>query len=179
MTDVTPNVTPEELFSRIGSKERLEAIAAYDLANLELRAELNALATRTAAAVDSPVGLVSAILDTMQLLTGRCGLPEEHWAAQVNATPAEWSVCAYALSSEMPYLRGDLAADPVHARSPLVYAEGLLAYAGMAVVDPNGTVLGMVCVLDVRTRDWTIDDVEVLRGAATEAAAILRRYPAA
>ncbi len=39
---------------------------------------------------------------------------------------------------------------------------GVIAYAGVPVLNSEGAVLGSFCVIDTKPRQWTTDDVELL-----------------
>jgi serine phosphatase RsbU (regulator of sigma subunit) len=46
---------------------------------------------------------------------------------------------------------------------------GVRAWAGFPLVEPNGRVLGSFCVVDIRPREWTVRDLEVLKVLAQAA----------
>ncbi len=171
----TPTGT-EVLFACIGTAERMAALAGYDLDSPELRRELDTLARRTSAAVGAPISLVNVVLDTVQVLVGRHGLRDGHWADVTGGMPAEWSMCAYAVEERRPYIRTDLRRDPMHAGSPLVTVEGLRSYAGMPILNPDGVVLGMHCALDLRPRSFSAEHLLALREGAVRSAEVLERY---
>lgn len=176
MTAQHPSGSPGALFSRIGTPERMRALARYDLDSASLRSELDEVAEQTSARVGAPISFVNLVLDTVQVLAGRHGLPTGHWTVQADGMPAEWSICAYAVEQRTPYVRTDLSRDPLHADSPLVAVEGLVSYAGMPVLDADGLVLGMHCVMDVRPRQFTADHLVALREGAARSAEILDRH---
>ncbi len=176
MTVLGADGSPEVLFTRIGTPERMAVLAGYDLDSPALQAELDEVARWTSERVGAPISLVNIVLDTVQLLVGKHGVPAGHWSNITGGMPAEWSVCAYAVDRRTTYIRPDLARDPVHAGSPLVTEESFRSYAGMPIVDPDGVVLGMHCAIDVQPRQFTADQLVVLREGAERSAKILQRY---
>lgn len=153
---------------------RLREIAAYNLFDRTMRAELDVICQRTADKLDQPIGLVTIVLDSAQLVIGKSGLAG--WIAASEGTPAEWAFCARAVTSEMPYLVPDAVADAVQKDNPLVRFDGVAAYAGVPLRSPNGQMLGAHCVLNDRAQDFTAEHVALLEEAATEIVAVLDRY---
>ena len=48
-----------------------------------------------------------------------------------------------------------------------VTVDGIVAYAGMPLVDSAGETIGSLCVVDSEPRDWTDDEVETLEAPYT------------
>ena len=154
--------------------ERLREIAAYNLFDRDLRAELDVVCQRTADRLNQPIGLVTIVLDSAQLVVGRSGLAG--WIAATEGTPAEWSFCARAVTSGQPYVVPDAHQDPVQSQNPLVMMDGVTAYAGVPLRSANGQMLGAHCVLNDKPHEFSADDVEVLEAAGAEIIAIMDRY---
>ena len=158
----------------IDNYDRLAVLGRIDLDNPELRDRLDAITERTAARLGQPVGLVSMVLDTAQLFLGSHGLGG--WLADVNGTPVEWSFCADVVTTGAPYVVPDAEADARQKTNPLVTSDGVRTYAGAPIV-VDGMVLGAHCVIGFQAREFTEEDLNVLRAGAEEVAALLTRYP--
>jgi GAF domain-containing protein len=168
--------TANDLFDRLGTPSRMRRLAAYDLFNPGLSAELDALAARTAQRLHAPISLVSVVLDSSQCILGAHGIAG--WVADTRGIPAEWAICAHTVLTGAPYCVSDVASAPRHRENPLVAMTGLHAYAGVPLTDRTGQHLGAHCVLDDVPREFTADDLDVLTEGAVGAMHILNKYPA-
>lgn len=74
------------------------------------------------------------------------------------------------MGSEEALIVDDAARDPRTRDNPSVEKMGVAAWAGFPLRAPGGAVLGSFCVTDVRPREWSERDVEILRGLAAAAA---------
>jgi GAF domain-containing protein len=52
-----------------------------------------------------------------------------------------------------------------------VRERGVVAYAGIPLVDPSGAVIGVLCAIDDKPRAWSDEDVATLRRLARRAIA--------
>jgi GAF domain-containing protein len=153
--------------------DRIRVIAGLDLRNPHLRAQLDAITTRTAERLGLPISLASIVLDTAQFLAGSHGVAG--WIAEAEGTPVEWSFCAHAVASAAPYVVPDTAADPEQSGNPLVTEDGFRSYAGFPVT-VDGAVLGAHCVIGTEPRDFTTADLAWLEESAKEISDLLERY---
>ena len=158
----------------LAQRDRLAAIAEIDLDAPELRRRLDELAARTAGALGLPIGLVSIVVDSAQMLAGSSGVTG--WIAEAGGTPVEWSFCANAVVRRAPYVVQDAANDELQHDNPLVTVDGFASYAGAPLLAPGGHVLGAQCVLGLEPRAFGPEDVRLLETSAAEAVAILEEY---
>jgi GAF domain-containing protein len=159
----------------LASAARMRTLAAYDLFNAALRQRLTEISKWTSDRLGVPTALVSVVLDSAVYHAGGHGVTG--WMAAAEGTPIEWAFCAHAvLSGERVYVVTDAAASPVHSRSPLVTDQGIRAYAGAPLTDPGGQVLGMHCVTATSPREFTADELDVLRRTADEIMEVLAGY---
>lgn len=157
------------------SADRIRTLAAYDLFNTALRRRLAEISKRTAQRLGVPTALVSIVLDSAVYHAGGHGVTG--WMAAAEGTPIEWAFCAHAaLSGESVYVVTDATTSPVHSRSPLVTEQGIRAYAGAPLTDPGGQVLGMHCVTAASPREFTEEELDVLRSTADEIMEVLAGY---
>lgn len=163
-----------DLFTRLGTPERMRQIAAYDLFNPELKARLDVVAARSAAQLHAPVSLISVILDSSQFILGGHGV--SGWVAEAQGTPAEWALCTHTVLDGRPYCVSDNTADPLHADNPLLTMAGLRSYAGVPLRDDSGHNIGSHCVLNPGPRDFTGSDLAVLQQGADDVMQILAEY---
>jgi GAF domain-containing protein len=129
------------------------------------------LLAQAAAQTGSCLSLLNVVLTGTQVVSGAYGL--RGWLADARATPAEWSLCATVVRTGAPYVVADLSADPRHADNPLCTVDGLRSYAGVPLHDLDRRVLGALCVLDTRPRQYSRDDLILLRQLADRSLARL------
>lgn len=154
--------------------DRLVALTRYDLNDPQLRAELDDITRGTAEQLGQPVSLVTIVLDRAQLFLGSHGLVG--WAGEGDGTPAEWAFCAELVRTGELYVMPDATVDPLHHDNPLVTEVGVRSYAGAPVITEDGRVLGGHCVVGLEPRQYSDDDLAVLRAAAQQVMSILPRY---
>ena len=157
----------------IADIDRIRVIAGLDLRHPQLRAELDAITTRTANRLGLPISLASIVLDTAQFLAGSHGVGG--WIAEAEGTPVEWSFCAQTVASGAPYVVPDAATDPLQSGNPLVTEDGIRSYAGFPVT-VDGAVLGAHCVIGTEPHDFTTADLAWLEQSAKEISELLQRY---
>ena len=70
--------------------------------------------------------------------------------------------CHYAIQSSSPLVIDDTVAHPVYSKVPTVKSLGVGAYLGIPLVMENGHAIGSLCAIDVKPRNWTATEIEVL-----------------
>jgi excisionase family DNA binding protein len=107
------------------------------------------LAART---LEMPIALITLLTPTRQWFKSRQGL-------DMADTPRSWAFCNHTILQNQCMVAEDLAADPRFADNPAVVdAPNFRFYAGCPVVDPDGFILGSLCVIDTRPR--TLDETQ-------------------
>ncbi|WP_336027095.1 GAF domain-containing SpoIIE family protein phosphatase [Geodermatophilus sp. FMUSA9-8] len=135
-------------------------------------ADLDRLATLVRTMLDVPTALVTLVGPDEQVFPGAVGLPGA-WQ-QRRRTPLSHSFCQYVRASAQPLVVRDAREVEVLAGNGAIADLGVVAYCGVPLVGPDGDVVGAVCAIDGRPRDWTDTDVEVLTQIAGLAASELR-----
>jgi GAF domain len=131
---------------------RLGRLRSLDLLDRPARPNLDRLVRLACDLLDAPIGLVSVVDRDRQFFLAAHGLPA--LVASARQTSLDYSICKYPVASGRPLIVGDTRAEPLLAVSPAVTEMGVLAYAGIPLVDPQGQPLATFCVIDVRARDW-------------------------
>jgi len=110
------------------------------------------------------VALVSLVDAHGQVFPGALGLPEP-WQT-TRRTPLTHSFCQHVVLSQQPLVITD-ARDDDRVRDNLAIRDlSVVAYAGMPLVDADGLVVGSLCAIDSRPREWSADDLAVLADLA-------------
>lgn len=152
--------------------DRLAAVLALGLHDPEQSGpRLAALLEQVALDLDAPVALLTGVLTDVLVHAGAHGL--DGWMAESRALPVEWSPCLEVVRSGRPRVVPDLSEDAATRESPLVTVDGLRAYAGVPVQAADGSVVGALCIVDARPRDFGPEVVARLGVAAQAALALL------
>jgi diguanylate cyclase (GGDEF)-like protein len=141
--------------------ERLRAIRASDLADPRLVSELDDLVRLAARVTDSPMAAVSLIERETQLLLCTVGI-------EARVSPRGASICDHTIRGLGPLVVDDTATDPRFRDSPLVTGSPhIRSYAG-APVHVGHLPFGALCVLDVRPRVHSTEQLDLLGAVARQ-----------
>jgi hypothetical protein len=94
--------------------------------------------------------------------------------ASPRSTPLTHSFCQYVVTSAEPLIVPDAREHPLLRDNRGVHDLGVVAYAGMPLTDETGDVLGSLCAIDIRPRQWTDDELTALRDLADACSTELR-----
>src|SRR5262245_18675399 len=115
-----------------------------------------------------PVALVSLVDSDRQWFKSVQGLP-------INETPRVVSLCAHAILGDAALVVPDATKDERFHENPLVVGDPHVRfYAGQVLRGPDGAKVGTLCILDRKPREFSEDDVHVLRDLASMAQSELR-----
>ncbi|MEU6077062.1 SpoIIE family protein phosphatase [Micromonospora sp. NPDC047074] len=122
--------------------------------------------------LDVPVALVSLVDADRQFFPGETGLAQP-WAAR-RQTPLSHSFCQHVVDPGSPLVLSDARRHPTLRDSLAVPELGVVAYAGMPLTDLQGRVLGSLCAIDDKPRDWTAEQLRTLTDLAAACSSELR-----
>jgi GAF domain-containing protein len=143
---------------------RLDALHATGLLDSDISPEFDRLARLASHVLNAPVALVSLVDRHRQFFKSCLGLPEP-WASR-RGSPLTHSFCQHAVASREPLLVSDAREHPLLKDNLAIRDMGVIAYAGIPLLDGDGFALGTLCVIDSRPRHWTTHQVEVLSDIA-------------
>jgi GAF domain-containing protein len=143
---------------------RLEALEATGLLDSDVSPSFDRLARLAAHVLHAPVALVSLVDSDRQFFKSCLGLPEP-WATQ-RSSPLTHSFCQHAVASRGPLLVSDAREHPVLRDNLAIRDMGVIAYAGIPLIDDAGHALGTLCVIDSQPRHWTSHQVQLLSDIA-------------
>ena len=144
--------------------DRLEALHATGLLDSDVNPSFDRLARLASKVLNAPVALVSLVDADRQFFKSCLGLPEP-WATQ-RGTPLSHSFCQHAVASREPLIVDDSREHDLLRDNPAIRDIGVIAYAGIPLIDADGHALGTLCVIDSRPRHWTTDQVQLLSDLA-------------
>lgn len=127
---------------------------------------LTRLATRS---LGVPVALVSLVDTDRQFFKSAIGLPEP-WAT-ARQTPLSHSFCQHVVTTAEPLIVADAREHPLVRDNLAVPNLGVVAYAGIPLLTPDGQVIGSFCAIDTKPRAWSQLDLDILTDLAGSAAA--------
>jgi GAF domain-containing protein len=150
--------------SAVRDSDRLDALRATGLLDSDVTPSFDRLARLAAQVLNAPVALVSLVDSDRQFFKSCLGLPEP-WASARQA-PLTHSFCQHAVASRQPLLVDDSREHELLRENLAIRDMGVIAYAGIPLIDPDGYVLGTLCVTDSRPRHWTTHQVQLLSDLA-------------
>jgi GAF domain-containing protein len=125
---------------------------------------MDELAAWVCIALAVPAALVSLVGADQQVVPGMTGL-REPWVSQRSAR-LTFPFCRHVVTTAQPLVITDARVHHL-ARDDLAIADvGVVAFAGMPLVDDAGNVLGALCAIDHEPRDFTPVDLDTLRNIA-------------
>jgi formate hydrogenlyase transcriptional activator len=146
---------------KIQDSSRLAALRRTSLLDSPPEEAFDRLTRLATSVLHVPVALVSLVDEDRQFFKSCVGLKEP--LASLRQTPLTHSFCKHAVSSGEPFVVQDARKHPLVRDYLPVSEEGVIAYAGIPLITPEGFTLGTLCVVDDRPREWTEEEIEILR----------------
>jgi PAS domain S-box-containing protein len=160
----SPVADPPARSCGIGDPARLAALHGLDLLDSAPEEAFDRLTRLAGTVLGAPMALVSLVDDTRQFFKSMVGLPEP-WASRREA-PLSHSFCRHVVEKAEPLIVADAREHPLVRDNPAVPDLGVVAYAGIPLILSTGEVLGSFCVIDVKPRDWTEQEIAALKDIA-------------
>ena len=151
---------------------RLAAVRATGLLDTGPDEEFDQLGRLACRVLDTPYAFVTLVDDTRSFWKTCIGVASSDPADRQNAV--EESFCQYVVRSDEPLIVGDVTANALTRDNPSIESMGVRAWAGHPIRDARGLVLGTMCAVDVETRDWSVDDDDLLRLLAESAGNVIQ-----
>lgn len=151
-----PRTSPATIIA--DEPNRLAALRRLGILDTAPEERYDRLARLAAAALDTPIALISIVDEHRQWFKARVGL-------DAPETPRELAFCAHAIaqSTPGPFVVEDATADDRFADNPLVTGHpDIRFYAGQVVRDPDGWPMGTICAIDNAPRRLGEADRQVL-----------------
>ena len=119
----------------------------------------------TARALNVPLTLVSLVTEDQQIFSGMDGTLPEPWHS-ARGTPLSHSFCQHVAHRGKPLIITDSREHPLVRDNPAVNELNVIAYAGMPLTTASGHSFGSLCAIDHRVREWTVAELDTLKGLA-------------
>ncbi|MBB2946971.1 PAS domain S-box-containing protein [Actinoplanes lutulentus] len=150
----------------IADPVRLAAVAGTGLIDGVPSPVLDEITALTMRLLDVRVALLNLVDAASQCSVSRGDGPV---APELRHLPITHSYCRHVVESGEPLVVDDAREHPLLRDNPAVHEYHAVAYAGMPVRSPDGSVLGTLCVFDTETRTWSETDLATLKGLAAAA----------
>ena len=148
--------------ARLRDPGRLAAVRRTQLLDSPPEPSFDHFTREASTRLGAPISLVTLVDEDRQFFKSVHGRPEP------RQTPLSESVCKYAVLHREAVVIDDLCD---HAELQEAVDQGVRAYCGAPLTTSDGHVLGALCVLDSRPREWTPDQVRTLTVMAAEVVA--------
>lgn len=141
-------------------RERLARLSQLEILDTPPEESFDRLTRLAARLLDVPVTLVSLVDDRRQFFKSQHGLPEPH--ASLRETPLSHSFCQHVVTAAAPLVVSNARRHPQVCDNPAIPDLGVLAYLGVPLKTSDGVILGALCAIDVKPREWSPDDIGTL-----------------
>jgi GAF domain-containing protein len=146
--------------SLLHDPKRLDALKRTGLMGTPRELAFDRLAELAARVLRVPLTIVSFIGDKTQFFKASSGMPEP--LNTLREIPLDGSICRYTLRGE-PIIVADASVDPLLMYHPATKPWGIVAFIALPMITHDGHVLGSFCAVDHQKREWSEDDIYVLR----------------
>lgn len=133
----------------INEQQRLQAVSEYNLIDTLAEEDYDSISKLVANICDVPITLITILGEDRNFF-------KSHHGIDFSESPRDISFCGHAILSEEPlFIVEDARIDDRFSENPLVLHAGAVFYAGVLLVNPEGYVLGTLCVFDHEARILT------------------------
>ena len=157
-------VPPANVVAAVRDAERVRSLHETGLLDSDAQENFDRHARIASEALGAPVALVSLVDEDRQFFKSCIGLPEP-WQTK-RGSPLSHSFCQHTVAAREPLLVDDAREHPILKDNLAIRDMNVVAYAGVPLIDSNGQVLGTLCTIDDRPRQWSTHQVQLLKDIA-------------
>ncbi len=150
----------------IDETERLAELQNLHLLDTEAEPAFDHITKKLARILNVPIALITFVDKERQFFKSQVGLPDD--LAKARQTPRDESVCSHVVAMDDVLVIEDLARDRRFAKNQMLKERGLRFYAGAPLRTAGGHVLGALCVLDTKPRQFGEHEKRLLQVMAEE-----------
>ncbi|WP_461131876.1 sensor histidine kinase [Spirosoma aerophilum] len=137
--------------------DRIQALREYQILDTLPEAALDRLTQLASLLCETPISLVTLLDENRQWYKSNVGMPG-------CETSREVAFCNYVVADRAPLVVPNATLDERFRQNPLVTGEpSIRFYAGYPLTDPDGYVLGSLCVIDQQPRQLSPQQHEALQ----------------
>ena len=159
----------------VETESRAAAVRATRLLATGPEESFDRLCSLAATILDAPMTYLTVVDEVRSFLKGA---PDSAALCGPDGTfevPAREAACQVVVDRGEEVVATDTAADPLLRDLVQIKEFGARAWLGVPIFDPDGYVLGNMCAMDTRVRDWTaleLGSMRTLAAAANDAIAL-------
>jgi signal transduction histidine kinase len=142
-------------------ESRLELLQRVGVLDTPAEEAFDHLTTLVARLLSVPVALASFVDRDRQFFKSCFGQIAEPWMS-ARETPLSHSFCRHVVEQSEPLVVEDARSHPLVRDNLAIPDLGVIAYAGMPIQTPDGAVLGSLCAVDIKPRQWTTEELSSL-----------------
>lgn len=162
---------------RLHDPARIAAIDKTGLLNLPPDAAFDRLTRMASVMLDVPIALITLVTDTREFFASAVGVPPALQASRER--PLSHSLCQHVVEDGAPLSIPDVRENDRTKNNPCIAEFNAVAYFGVPLRLPDGTVPGAICVIDNTPREFTDVQKQLLADLAEVASReIASRLPA-
>jgi len=143
---------------------RLTALDQVGLMDTPAEPAFDRLIRLTACVLDTPMAIFSLVGAEHVFFKSSYGLPEP--LATHRQAPLSHSFCQLVVAAGAPLIVPDTRPHAQLQDDTAIRELGIVAYAGVPLIMPDGHTLGALCALDRQPRAWSSHDIGVLHDTA-------------
>jgi PAS domain S-box-containing protein len=141
----------------VDEKERLQALRTHRILDTDHDQDFNDIVSLASQLCDSPISLITLLDEHRQWFKAKIGI-------DMNETSREVSFCAHAIHQDDVMVVLDATTDERFHDNPLVTGDPNISfYAGMPLITDDGYKLGTLCVIDVKPKELSPQQLSGLR----------------
>lgn len=152
------------LVQALTDPDRLAELSATGLLDSEPDESFDRLTRMVIRLLGVPVALISLVDNRRQFFKSHHGLPSP--VAEERQTPLTHSFCQVVVNEGAPLVVNDAPNDPRVCDNLAIPDLGVAAYLGIPLITKSGHVLGSLCAIDTKPRQWTDDDIRLMADIA-------------
>lgn len=159
-----PRTNETSALPAITDPERLRYLAASGLLDSKAEAFFDRQTRLLKGLLDVPVALISLVDSERQFFKSSVGLPD-YWQEQCGS-PLSHSFCKFVVADRHPLVVSDARNCARLKDNPAISELGVAAYAGYPIILREGHILGSVCVVDTKPREWKSLELDLVESLA-------------
>ena len=144
--------------------QRLDTLKQLNLLDTPMEEAFDKLTRLASKITNSPISLVSLIDADRQFFKSLFGLPEP--LATERETPLSHSFCKQVAADAQPLIVEDARKHPILKDNLAVPDLNVIGYLGIPLTTSDGVGLGSFCVIDTEPRQWTEQEIEIIKELA-------------
>lgn len=150
--------------SALRDPRRLRAVRSSGLLDSPPEPRFDRLTRVAAHALGAPIVLLTVIDEDRQFVKSNVGLAQP-WASR-REMPLSHSFCQHAVGCADPLVVPDAREHPLLRNNLAIGELGAIAYIGIPLRGADEQELGTLCAIDHRRRDWSAEEIDLLRDIA-------------